>query len=95
MRVRFIVYPRRLLMTEPQLSVRSAKAWDLAYRLAKCEGRSVKDIVERALEAYELRVTGREPPASFYARISAASGTDLDLEAMIRQGRKTHPGIEI
>jgi hypothetical protein len=38
-------------MAEPQLSVRSAKARDLARRLARREGRSLADVVERALEA--------------------------------------------
>ena len=42
-------------MAEPQLSVRSAKARDLAHRLARREHRSIADVVERALEAYEIR----------------------------------------
>jgi hypothetical protein len=46
-------------MAEPQLSVRSAKARDLAHRLARREHRSVADIVERALETYEVREAGR------------------------------------
>ena len=48
-------------MAEPQLSVRSAKARDLARRLARREHRSIADVVERALEAYEIREAGREP----------------------------------
>jgi hypothetical protein len=43
-------------MAEPQLSVRSAKARDLAHRLARRENRSIADIVERELE----RVGGEE-----------------------------------
>ena len=74
-------------MAEPQLSVRSARACDLAHRLARREKRSIVDIVERALEAYEARVTGREPAAVFYARL-AANGEDVDLEAMIRTARR-------
>jgi hypothetical protein len=35
-------------MAEPQLSARSAKAKDLAHRLARRENRSIADIVERA-----------------------------------------------
>jgi hypothetical protein len=50
---------------EPQLSVRSAKARDLARR----EHRSIADIVERALEAYEIREAGREPASAFFAPI--------------------------
>ena len=47
-------------MAEPQLSVRSAKARDLAHRLARRERRSIADVVVRALEAYEIREAGRE-----------------------------------
>jgi hypothetical protein len=82
-------------MAEPQLSVRSAKARDLAHRLARREKRSIADIVERALEAYEIREAGREPAASFYARLSANYGTDIDLEAVIREARRVHPGPEL
>ena len=82
-------------MAEPQLSVRSARARDLAHRLARRENRSIADVVERALELYEMREAGREPAAAFYARLSAQSGTDLDLEAVIRAGRRPHGGIEL
>jgi hypothetical protein len=82
-------------MAEPQLSVRSAKARDLAHRLARRENRSIADIVERALESYEIREAGREPAASFYARISADYGTDIDLEAVIEAGRSVNPGPDL
>ena len=82
-------------MAEPQLSVRSAKARDLAHRLARREKRSIADIVERALEAYEIREAGREPAAAFYVRLSAHSGTDVDLEAVIREQRRKHAGPEL
>jgi hypothetical protein len=72
-------------MAEPQLSVRSAKARDLAHRIARRERRSIAEIVERALEAYEIREAGREPAASFYANLTANCGTDIDLEAVIRR----------
>jgi hypothetical protein len=72
-------------MAEPQLSVRSAKARDLAHRLARREGRTVADIVERALEVYEVREACREPAAAFYARLARDYGTDIDLEAIIRE----------
>lgn len=78
-------------MAEPQLSVRSAKARDLAYRLARRENRSIADIVERALEAYEVREAGREPAASFYARLAENGGdADIDLDAVIRETRRVH-----
>ncbi|MBN9236878.1 MULTISPECIES: type II toxin-antitoxin system VapB family antitoxin [Phyllobacteriaceae] len=82
-------------MAEPQLSVRSAKARDLAHRLARREQRSIADIVERALEAYEVRETGREPAAAFYTRLSSDHGTDIDLDAVIRSGRKPHTGPDL
>ncbi|ACP21504.1 putative plasmid stability protein (plasmid) [Sinorhizobium fredii NGR234] len=82
-------------MAEPQLSVRSARARDLAHRLARRENRSIADIVERALEAYEIREAGREPASAFYARLSDSSGSDIDLEAVIREGRRPHKGPEL
>jgi hypothetical protein len=82
-------------MAEPQLSVRSAKARDLAHRLARREKRSIADIVERALEAYEIRETGREPAADFYARLSSNFGSDVDLEAVIRESRRPHKGVKL
>lgn len=82
-------------MAEPQLSVRSAKARDLAHRLARRQKRSIADVVERALEAYEIREVGREPASSFYARLSANYGTDVDLEAVIRETRRPHSGPDL
>lgn len=82
-------------MAEPQLSVRSAKARDLARRLARRERRSIADIVERALETYEIREAGREPAAAFYSRLAKDCGSDLDLEAVIRANRRTNPGPEL
>ena len=82
-------------MAEPQLSVRSAKARDLAHRLARRENRTVAAIVERALEAYDVRETGHEPAAAFYERLVATCATDIDLEALIRASRQVHPGPEL
>ena len=82
-------------MAEPQLSVRGAKARDLAHRLAHRERRSVADVVERALEAYEIREAGREPATVFYARLANDCGSDLDLEVVIRDNRKINPGPEL
>jgi hypothetical protein len=78
-------------MAEPRLSVRSAKARDLARR----EGRSLADVVERALEAYEIREAGREPASVFYARLANDYGSDLDLEIVIRENRKIYPRLEL
>ncbi|MBB5274317.1 hypothetical protein HNR26_000355 [Rhizobium rosettiformans] len=82
-------------MAEPQLSVRSARARDLAHRLARRENRSIADIVERALEAYETQQTGREAAADFYRRISAQSALDIDLDASIRADSMGHEGPEL
>jgi hypothetical protein len=79
-------------MAEPQLSVRSAKARDLAHRLARRENRSITDVVERALESYEVREAGREPASTFYTRIASACGTEIDLESVIRDDRQGHAG---
>jgi hypothetical protein len=82
-------------MAEPQLSVRSAKARDLAHRLARRENRTIADIVERALESYEVREAGREPASSFYARMAMSDDEDIDLEAVIREGRQVNHGIDL
>jgi len=76
---------RDLIMAAPQLSVRSAKARDLARR----EHRSIADVVERALEAYEIREAGREPASVFYARLAQDYGSDLDLEIVIRETERS------
>ncbi|MBY3118325.1 MULTISPECIES: plasmid stabilization protein [Rhizobium] len=82
-------------MAEPQFSVRSAKARDLAHRLARRENRSIADIVERALESYEIREAGREAATTFYARLLQQSATDIDLESVIKEDRRVHKGIEL
>ncbi len=82
-------------MAAPQLSVRSSKARDMAHRLARRENRSIAEVVERALEAYEIREAGREPAAAFYARVNAQAATDIDLDTIIREGRTPHQGIEL
>ncbi len=82
-------------MAEPQLSVRSARARDLAHRLARRERRSIAEVVERALAAYEQRETGREPADAFYARLCASWGEDADLEAQIADHRRAHSGLDL
>ena len=83
-------------MATPQLSVRSAKARDLAYQLARRENCTVADIVERALESYEIRGTGREPASSFYARMAMSDNDDdIDLEAGVRAGRQVNHGVDL
>jgi hypothetical protein len=82
-------------MPEPQLSIRSAKARELAHRLARRERRTVASVVERALEAYESRESGREPAAAFYRRVADDYGQDIDLEDLIRAGRRADPGPDL
>ncbi len=82
-------------MAEPQLSVRSSKARDFAHRLARRENRSITDVVERALEAYEVRETGCGPAAAFYARLVMQCGTDVDLDMIVQENRQPHEGIEL
>ncbi len=82
-------------MSEPQLSVCSARARELAHRLARRERRTIAEIVERALEAYESAQTGREPAVRFYARLTADFATDLDLEAVLRAERRAHSRPEL
>jgi hypothetical protein len=76
---------------KPQLLVRGAKACDLARR----ENRSIADIVERAPEACEIRDAVRESAPASCARLTKESGTDIDLEAVIREHREIGPGPKL
>jgi hypothetical protein len=79
-------------MTEPQLSVRSSKARDLARQLAHRERRSIAHVVESALELYARQEHGRESAHDFYERIARDYGVDIDLDAIIRKDRVDHSG---
>jgi antitoxin VapB len=67
-------------MSEPQLSVRSAKARDLAHALAKRTGQPINKLVERALEHLDLEL-----------RQSTARKADDVLWDLMAEGRKTVP----
>lgn len=82
-------------MAEPQLSVRSARAREMAHRLARRERRTVAEIVLRALEAYDIAQTGREPAKEFFVRVSRDFGADVDLEKVIRENRLPNSGIDL
>ncbi|TVS13775.1 MAG: plasmid stabilization protein [Wenzhouxiangella sp.] len=82
-------------MTEPQLSVRSAKARELAYRLASRERRTIAAIVERALEEYEQRHSEQTPPGEFYRDLQASCSSDVDLDAVLEDHRAPHHGIKL
>ena len=82
-------------MPEPQLSVRSARARDLAHELARRERRTVAEIVERALEAYRSREAPRESASEFYRRLTQGREEDIDLDALLEEHRKPHLGIDL
>lgn len=81
-------------MNAPQLSVRSARARDLAHKLSKQERRPIHAIVEDALVEYAKRHP--EPSAAaFLKRLKALAVEDVDLEALITDHREAHDGIEL
>lgn len=82
-------------MAELQLSVRSAKARDLAHRLARRGNRSVADVVECAWKAYEVRETRREAADAFYRRLTAEFSADIDLDEILRANRQPHKGSDL
>ncbi len=87
-------------MAEQQLSVRSTRAKKKAHVLAKREQRTVSQIVERALDAYDnqANVQTRENAADFWSRVRREygldQGEDFDLDAIIRDGRTPHKPVE-
>ncbi len=84
-------------MAEPQLSVRSAR--DLAHMLAKRERRTVAQVVEKALEAYAVSQPQRQESAKAFLdrllKLDPRDTVDIDLEEVIREGRKPHSGIDL
>lgn len=82
-------------MPQPRLSIRSAKARDLARRIARREERSITSVVERALEEYEARDAAREPASEFYARLAKNYASNFDFEALIRESRMPHSEPEL
>ena len=82
-------------MPEPQLSVRSARARDLAHELARREGRTIAEIVERALEAYRSDHTPHESAAEFYRRLIRGREEDVDLDDLLAENREPHSGVDL
>jgi hypothetical protein len=86
------------IMTAPQLSVRSARARDLAHKLSQQERRPIHAIVEDALVEYAKRHPV-EGAASFLRRMRATGESDdaavAEIEAAIEAHRKPHRGIEL
>ena len=87
-------------MPEPQLSIRSAKAKNLAHQIARRERRTITQVVEMALENYEQKVPAKplESAESFWTNFSkdlyAEGDSDIDLEALIRSHRQPQRPIE-
>nr|WP_295468267.1 plasmid stabilization protein [Mesorhizobium sp.] len=81
-------------MAEPQLSVRSAKAIEIAHRLARAHNRTVAKTVERALELLDAQEGNREPVEEFYRRL-AENGVDFDILELTKDLHKPHPGIDL
>jgi hypothetical protein len=82
-------------MVKPQLSVRSAKARELAHRLARRERRTVASIVELALEEYEARHSGKPTASDFYRTLRDECAVDSDLDALLEANRRPHKGIDL
>jgi len=72
-------------MAEPQLSVRSAKAIELAHRLREKTGRNIGELVEEALSDYELKLLreARLAVEEFWGpiEVSMAKGRALAVKA--------------
>lgn len=82
------------IMAAPQLSVRSARARDLAHKLSQRERRPIHAIVEDALDEYAKRHP--EPSAAaFLKRLKALAVEDVDLDALIADNRVPHEGLDL
>lgn len=86
-------------MTAPQLSVRSARARDLAHELSRRERRPIHAIVEDALSEYARKHPKAESAATFLRRLQRLTPADdqaiTELEAAIEEHRQPHRGIEL
>jgi hypothetical protein len=88
-------------MPAPQLSVRSARARDLAHQLSAREQRPIHAIIEDALNEYALKRPQQETPRAFLKHvqaIGAAVVTDADFDAVqasIDENRTPHHGIDL
>ena len=83
-------------MAQPQLSIRSARARDLAYEISRKERRSIAQVVELALEQYAGKnAETHESAADFYARLAALEGEEVDFDAILAENRKPNHGIEL
>jgi len=88
-------------MPAPQLSVRSARARDLAHQLSAREKRPIHAIVEDALNEYARKRPQQETPRAFLKRVQAIGAgvlADADFDALqksIDENRRPHHGIDL
>jgi hypothetical protein len=82
-------------MSEPESLISTARARNLAEGLARREGLTASEIVERALQAYAKRGAVGEPAEAFYRRLAAHRGEDIDLGALIQDHRLPHWGVDL
>ena len=86
-------------MSGAQLSIRSERAKAAAHRLAKRHRRTVTQVVEMALDAFERNDESREESGrAFVERLLQRDPNDtidIDLEELIREDRQPHDGIDL
>jgi hypothetical protein len=85
-------------MAAPQLSVRSARARDLAHELSRAEKRPIHSIVEEALEAYAARSSRNVSFNDFWTKLEKHKWDpepgEPDLDELIDLNRVPHKGME-
>ena len=85
-------------MAAPQLSVRSARARDLAHELSRKEGRPIHAVVEDALVAYAARSHHTLSFQDFWAKLEKHKWDpepgEPDLMDLINENRVPHKGLE-
>ena len=86
-------------MAAPQLSVRSARARDLAHELSRAENRPIHAVVEDALVAYAARsgraVSFKEFWSGAKAHIVEPGPNEPDLDDLINLNRVPHKGMNL
>ena len=82
-------------MTSPQLSVRSARARDLAHQLSAREKRPIHAIVEDALNEYASKRHQPESADAFLRRLRLNAVEGFDLDEMIADNRHPHDGLDL
>ncbi len=85
-------------MAAPQLSVRSARARDLAHELSRSENRPIHAIVEDALVAYAARSSRNVSFNDFWTKLEKhrwlPEPGEPDLDDLIDLNRVPHKGME-